>query len=273
MFKNKIGVLSILVSVMYGYCGDKLELPLYKGLCSEFWDLDKPKPPAAEYTFFRDYVARSSGPILEPMCGTGRYLIPLLEEGFKVDGFDASPFMLNELRSKCAQKKLCAQVWEQFIEAVTEDNKYKLIFIPDTSFCIFLDRDHIKKCLQKIYALLQRGGIFVLDLQTTYSRADHIGLWSGRAYKRSDGKIIIESVLPLPIENSVAPLILRYELMDKTSLLKTEMEYYPIKLYKAGEMDALLKEVGFKKIKKIKAHDHKAVPGSHDPVIVYECIK
>lgn len=191
------------------------------------------------------------------------------------------------------EKKLSPHVWEQFLEVapatllrpsfakaskrrqgfVGQAKKYNLIFIPDTSFCIFQDRVHIKKCLQRIYALLQKGGIFVLDLQTNHSRAEHIGLWSGKAYKRPDGNIIIESVLPLPIENSVAPLILRYELMSRTEILKTEMEYYPIKLYQPGEMDALLGEVGFKQIKKIKAYDRTGTPSMYDDTVVYECTK
>lgn len=273
MKEKNIGLLIIFFLVAHCYAVDNLELTQYKGLCAEFWDLDKPKPPAQEYAFFRDYVAQSSGPILEPMCGTGRYLIPLLEEGFNVEGFDASSHMLNALRNKCAQKKLSPRVWEQFLEVAPATKQYNLIFIPDTSFCIFQDRVHIKKCLQRIYALLQSGGIFVLDLHTNHSRAEHIGLWSGKAYKRADGNILIESVLALPVENSVAPLILRYELMSKTEILKTEVEYYPIKLYQPGEMDGLLREVGFTQIKKIKAHDRMGILSFRDDTVVYECSK
>src|SRR5438309_6210811 len=134
---------------------------LYLSLCTEFFDLDKPKASTAEYAFFHYYVAKSAGPILEPMCGTGRYLIPFLEEGFNVEGFDASPFMLKRLQTKCAQKNLTPHVWEQFLEGVPatllrqgfvgQAKQYNLIFIPDSSFCLFLNPVHIKMCLQKIY--------------------------------------------------------------------------------------------------------------------------
>jgi SAM-dependent methyltransferase len=245
----------------------------YLGLCTEFWDLDKPTPSKSEYGLFRHYVAQSKGPILEPMCGTGRYTIPLLEEGFNIEAFDCSSFMLDALRNKCAKKKLSPRIWESYIESVPETKKYDLIFIPDTSFCIFIDKKHSKRCLQKLYNLLLPKGKLVFDVQTNYSRADNIGLWSGKAYKRSDGNMIIESVLPLPTENSVAPLILKYELMSNTDLLKTEMEYYPIKLYHPGEMDALLKTVGFRHIKRVKAHDYTRIPVMHDHTVVYECTK
>lgn len=274
MIKNKMYGVMIFFFVVNCFAMDSSKKPTrYLGLCTEFWDLDKPMPSEKEYALFRHYVAQSKGPILEPMCGTGRYTIPLLEEGFNIEAFDCSPFMLDALRNKCAKKNLSPHVWESYIESVPETKKYDLLFIPDTSFCIFLDKAHIKRCLQKLYNLLLPKGKLVFDVQTQYSRPDNIGLWSGKAYKRADGNIIIESVLPLPVENSVAPLILRYELMNNTDLLKTEMEYYPIKLYQPGEMDSLLKEVGFRHIKKIKAYDHTRTSSLQDDIIVYECIK
>jgi SAM-dependent methyltransferase len=246
---------------------------LYLSLCTEFFDLDKPSAPIEEYEFYRHYVAQSSGPILEPMCGTGRYLIPLLEDGYTVEGFDASPFMLNALHAKCAQKNLSPHVWEQFLEGVPATKQYNLIFIPDSSFCLFLEPAHVKMCLQKIYSLIQPGGTFVFDLETVYAVPAKTGLWHGKAYKKPDGTTILSSTLPLPIENSIATVICRYELIDKTDILKTEMEYFQIKLYYPTEMDALLKEVGFSQIKRIAAYDHESAPSAHDYTIVYECIK
>jgi hypothetical protein len=57
------------------------KLDTYLNLCTEVYDLSKPNPPENAYAFYRDYVMRANGLILEPMCGTGRFLLPLLEEG------------------------------------------------------------------------------------------------------------------------------------------------------------------------------------------------
>lgn len=64
-------------------------LDTYLSLCTEVYDLSKPNPPEDAYAFYRVYAMKANGPILEPMCGTGRFLLPLLEEGFNVHGFDA----------------------------------------------------------------------------------------------------------------------------------------------------------------------------------------
>jgi SAM-dependent methyltransferase len=246
---------------------------LYLNLCTEFFDLDKPVASLEEYAFFYHYLSQAQGPILEPMCGSGRYLIPYLQEGFDVEGFDASPFMIKALHDKCAQKGLQPKVWEQFLEDVPTTKQYNLIFIPDSSFCLFLDLAHIKTCLQKIYALLEKGGTFVFDVETVYAVPDKVGVWQGKAYKKDNGNVIMCSTLPLPIENNIATVICRYELIDKTDIIKTEMEYFQIKLYHPMEMDALLKDVGFSRIKKVAAHDHTATPSAYDYTIVYECMK
>jgi len=264
----------IILSSLYCYSMDMQNPQLYLGLCAEFWDFDKPIPPAKEYALFRHYVAQSTGPILEPMCGTGRYLIPLVEEGFKIDGFDASKFMFDSLCKKCTEKNITPHVWRQFLELVPETKKYNLIFIPDTSFALFTDLSHVKKCLSKIYALLLPGGKFVFDVQTIHSRWGKIGLWAKKAYKKPDGNMIVENYLPMPIVDSISPVMLRYELMEATGkILKTEEEYYPIRLYRPDEMGNLLRDVGFKTVKQVKAHDITKTPSKRDAVIVYECIK
>ncbi len=270
---KKIIKIMVVVFVCYSYAMDLTNETLYQGLCTEFWDLDKPTAEPNQYNFFRSYIAQASGPVLEPMCGTGRFLIPLVEEGFEIEGFDASPFMFNELCKKCKAKNISPRVWQQYLEEVPETKKYNLIILPDTSITIFTDLKHIKRSLQKLYALLNDGGKLIIDVQTIYSRWGEIGVWTGKAHKTADGNILVESWLPLPIHNSISPILGRYELMNKTHVLKTEIEYYEAKLYKPREMDVLLKEAGFRRIKRIKGYDRNASPAPEDDVIVYECTK
>ncbi|MBA3751209.1 class I SAM-dependent methyltransferase [Candidatus Dependentiae bacterium] len=246
---------------------------LYGTLCTEFFDLDKPTPPPLEYEFYKNYVEQAPGEILEPMCGTGRYLIPLCESGFNVHGFDASTHMLNALRTKCAQKGLSPKVWHDFIDTVRTNLLYSLIFIPDSSFVLFLTNEEIIRSLQKLYSLLKPGGIFVFDVETIYAAPSKIGLWQGKAHTRPDGSFILLNTLPLALEDDKATVICRYELCDKGSVIKTEIEYFKIKLYRPGEMMALLEKIGFSSIKEIKAFDPHKIPSAQDYTIVYECIK
>ena len=54
------------------------ELDTYLNLCTQVYELSKPKVPEADYNFYKSYLQDAKGKILEPMCGTGRFLLPSL---------------------------------------------------------------------------------------------------------------------------------------------------------------------------------------------------
>ena len=87
----------------------------YRKLSTEFYDIDKPAPPPEALDFYRNYALQSSGRILEPMCGWGRFLLSLLAEGYAVEGVDASPDMARACRERGAQRGLDPTVYEQFL--------------------------------------------------------------------------------------------------------------------------------------------------------------
>ena len=74
----------------------------YKNLCTEFYDLDKPTAPEDALEFYTNEILGHTQPVLEPMCGSGRFLIPLLQKGIEIEGSDASAEMLDECRKKSA---------------------------------------------------------------------------------------------------------------------------------------------------------------------------
>lgn len=102
------------------------KLNTYLGLCTEYYDLDKLQAPLDALTFYREYAQAAKGPILEPMCGTGRFLIPIFEDAYEIHGFDASPFMLDALHRKCAAKHLKPKIWQGFIQEVALEETYAL---------------------------------------------------------------------------------------------------------------------------------------------------
>lgn len=102
----------------------------YLNLCTQFYDLSRPVPPEDAYQFYRAYVKEAKGLILEPMCGSGRFLLPLIEEGFNVHGFDASEHMVTALNTKAQIKNLEPFVWMDFVETLSRPTQYNLILYP-----------------------------------------------------------------------------------------------------------------------------------------------
>ena len=49
--------------------------------------------------FYLSYAEKEMS-ILEPLCGSGRFLIPFLEKGYQIKGVDNSREMLEKLKQK-----------------------------------------------------------------------------------------------------------------------------------------------------------------------------
>lgn len=248
-------------------------LSTYLNLCTQVYDLSKPTPPKDAYVFYREYVADCKRLILEPMCGTGRFLLPLLEEGFNVNGFDASQHMLSALQEKAKRKSITPRVWHGFLENLDNTQEYGLIFIPSGSFGLITDSFQIEHCLQKIYAALEDNGIFVFEVETLHAVPKQLNVWRESVYQREDGKRIIASFLDLEPCNNVGIMICKYELVDGQQIIGTEIETLKIRLYEPSEIIHLLKSIGFKQVNLKKAFDKTQLPERDDEVIICECIK
>jgi SAM-dependent methyltransferase len=135
----------------------------YKQLCTEFYDTDKPTSPPDALEFYLRYAEQARGPILEPMCGSGRFLIPLLQRGFDIDGFDASPQMLEACRAKLARFGLRANVSEQVMPDIDLPRKYGLVIIPAGSLGLITGLDALRQSLKSITAVMLPGATFVFE--------------------------------------------------------------------------------------------------------------
>ena len=70
---------------------------MYRKICAEFYDSDKQLASEDELALYKKYFSKNEL-LLEPMCGSGRLLIPLLQLGYNIEGFDSSSEMLNRLK-------------------------------------------------------------------------------------------------------------------------------------------------------------------------------
>ncbi|WP_058512808.1 class I SAM-dependent DNA methyltransferase [Legionella santicrucis] len=249
------------------------KLDTYQNLCTEVYDLSKPNAPQNEYEFYRSYVIEAKGAILEPMCGTGRFLLPLIEEGFDVHGFDASQSMLQKLYAKARAKNLKPNVWYDFIENLNQSDRYQLIFIPTGSFGLITEKKNIQKALKTIYAHLGDKGLFVFETETLHAVPKELGIWRGSRWPKEDGTLLLLSQLAI-LNEEVCYSIGKYELIDNNSVLQTEVEEYKIRIYQDPSfLLHLLAEVGFSEVRLIKAFNRQASPDETDASIVFECRK
>lgn len=248
-------------------------LSYYSKLSSEVYDMDKPIGRSfGDVEFYKARLKTCTGPILEPATGTGRILIPLLEEGLEVDGFDSSKDMLQICRDNCKKRNLKPRLFEAKMESFSQDTKYAAIIIPVGTFLLLHKREDSIKALQNFYEHLANGGRLIVDLslQTDIS----IGTVSTRSWTCSNGDVItLESkVVKADYVNQYTVSYGRYEKWREGMLVQTELEYFPLRWYGVEEFKLILESIGFKDI--VISSDYKfgQYPCNSKEAITYEAI-
>ena len=136
---------------------------MYGPLCAEFYDADKQFATPDEVAFYES-IFKKGDLILEPMCGSGRLLIPLLKEGFRMHGIDNSHYMLQSCRERASHDGLRLTLFEEGIEDAVLTDLYDGVIIPLGSFQLFYPRQIALKMLGKIKTWLKPSGKLVMDL-------------------------------------------------------------------------------------------------------------
>lgn len=144
----------------------------YGALAAEVYDLDKPYFFLPDTRFHLERLAAVEGPILEPACGTGRTLVPLLDAGRTATGFDASPDMLERCRAKCAARGHHPHLSQQLFEDFHYAEPFAAIVVPVGTFTLIDDFQAAMAVLRRFRDHLAPGSLLVLDLQSLSTIAE-----------------------------------------------------------------------------------------------------
>ena len=247
----------------------------YKKLCTEVYELTKPDPLPEVWPYYLGHAEAADGPILEPMCGSGRYLIPFLERGLDIDGVDPSADMQRACREKCAAKGLTPTLYLQFLHEMRLPRSYALVFIPAASFGLITDDDEIQAALQHIYAAMSPGAKLVLEVETPVNKPKAFGQWWGHIYERPDGAKIVHSGFDQSYddEKNILVSLGKYELVKDSRLLETEWESFILRFWELDAFAELLAGAGFVDIKTVKIWGgvEDRAPDADDPQVAFEC--
>ena len=249
-------------------------LSYYGRLSSEVYDMDKPIGHSfGDVEFYLSRLESCKGPILEPATGTGRILIPLLEAGLNVDGFDSSREMLNICKDNCKSRGLTPKLFEAKMESFSQDTKYDAIIVPTGTFLLLHKREDSIKALQNFYKHLSNGGRLILDI---FLQADiSIGVSSTKTWECANGDIITLENKTVEVDyiNQYTISHGRYEKWREGVLLQTELEYFPLRWYGVEEFRAILETIGFKDIIISSNYKLGEYPSNSEDVITFEAIK
>ena len=131
----------------------------YGSLCTEMYEILHKDAPEDELDFYLSYTRKDMS-ILEPLCGSGRFLVPFLERGYDIKGIDLSKEMLAKLKEKSPN----AKVFQSDILEYDTVEKYDYIFISSGSVSLFTDMVLCRKIFKKMKWLLKKVANLFLQL-------------------------------------------------------------------------------------------------------------
>jgi SAM-dependent methyltransferase len=241
----------------------------YGSLCTEMYEILHETAPQDELDFYLSY-AEHGKKILEPLCGSGRFLLPFLEKGFDIEGMDLSKEMLEKLK----QKAPTAKVVETSIESYSSKEKFDYIFISSGSVSLFTDMQSCKSIMQKMKDLLNENGKFVFAVDTIANKCpDDIDYKVSISVKTKEGyDLLLKSKNFYDEETSThfSPSI--YELYDGNQLLQSEKMNFQLHLYKLNEMERILYEIGFKQVRVYSSYGKNIADNNSTEMFLFECI-
>jgi ubiquinone/menaquinone biosynthesis C-methylase UbiE len=132
---------------------------------ARFYDLDYAGMDA-DLPVIQQFAMRCGSPILELACGTGRVLLPLAHQGYRVTGVDVSPSMLNRARGKVALEGLEDRVtlMQQDMRDLSLDGLFSLALVVSNSFLHLMTIDDQLAALKGVRRHLDPGGLLLLDV-------------------------------------------------------------------------------------------------------------
>ena len=186
-------------------------------------------------------TAKKNDRILEIGIGTGNAAIPLAKLGYKIDGIDQSPFMLQRLEDKLTSERFYIQTWQQSVEKIDLPHKYDLIFSVGGPFWLamidsrlfmhsYVNMQALPVVFKKLNALLKPGGCLMINVQQHGTEFKN-RLGNGMEYK-------------FTIQQQPDGYILKTHCFYKDGALAIKQPYKMLQL-KGDKVKALLKEAGF----------------------------
>jgi SAM-dependent methyltransferase len=220
----------------------------YKSLCVLYYGADKPYPPHEEYLFYKFFLEKYKNNILEPMCGSGRFLIPFLCDGYEIEAFDGSQPMLTALSNRLNENKISLNYKYSLFQDYVFTKKYNLIYIPSASLSLIYNLRDFEEAIRRIHDNLVDQGSFVFEVETPEilekDKSD-FKLIASNFIRLNERDKIIGSFINHSYIDNVLTISCRYDMISNDYIIKTEFEDIIVRLFHYEEIIMILNKVGF----------------------------
>lgn len=237
------------------------------------YDYVMPEASIEAFNFYSAFVQRTKGPVLEPMCATGRFLLSFMEQGFNFVGTDISKSMLDICRKKSEQCGLNPVLHECSIVELNLGRTYELIIIPLSSISLITDLNELHSALHAVYNHLAPGGTFLVEVDDIAGKINAFDTWS-QWFKLDESEIVTingtDGLFNEKIQSNES--LIRYELIKDGKVVQTEFQEYAVRLYDVNDFAEILTACGFVDLSAFGQYSVENYQGGDDSFVV-ECKK
>ena len=246
----------------------------YGSIAAEIYDLDKPDFALPDTRFHLERFAGFDRPILEPACGSGRTLVPFLQAGLDITGFDPSPEMLERCRARAAKAGFAPDLSRQRYEDFAYDRRFGAILIPVGSFTLVHDFAAAMDVLRRFHAHLEPGGVLVVDLQGLNFLA-MTAAKDRRRWTAENGDILTlkgDRTLTDWLRQR-AEMTYRYERWRDHALVESQIDVMAQRYWGLDEFRLALQAAGFADVIVCGGYDRRRKPREADRVWTFEAVR
>lgn len=244
----------------------------YGKLSTEYYNHTKPisSEIMGDISYYSNRLKDVKGSILEAGVGTGRFLIPLLENGLKVDGIDNSIDMLDICKKECLLRNLNPTLLLEDLENINISEKYEAIIMPTGSFMLIKNGN---KVLENFYKALKNKGKVIFDISLPSDFVDNESKTSTIHTSNDEGILLESKNLEINHIDQYTKTILKYEKYKKGKLIDTELQDFTLYYYGINEMKLILKNIGFNNISISSNYVYNKKPDKYSEIITFEAYK
>jgi len=218
----------------------------YGSLCTEFYDLDKPNAPVGALSYYLDRARRAGGRVLEPMCGSGRFLIPMSLAGVPIDGVDSSPAMLSACRVRARSLGIDVSIFLQELASLDLPHRYSMAFIPSGSIGLVTDEGDLRTVFSRLRAHMEPGATLLLELASVDDQTGRSAEPECRTVTCADGSSITYTCIASRTEpGDTVCFSGTYARRHGSRIVETETEELVLRLYSSQSLEAQLVASGF----------------------------
>ena len=247
----------------------------YTGLEAELYDLFRGGDELDEVGFYLDVAAEKGGSCLDLGCGTGRVLLPLVQEGIEVVGLDSSPVMVGKCRENLAAEEFAIEVVEADMVNFDLGREFDLLIVPGASFQLLTERENAAASLARMRAHLAPGGLLVMSLFTPWYEITHEsldGVWrlEKEGELEGDRRALCHASSELDRCEQLMEVTHRFEIIDPAGkVVESEIKSSTLRWYGKHEIGLMLEAAGFTGVESIGDFGDEEAGDGHAAMAVF----